>query len=61
VWAIGITMIEVITLHNPFERKNERQIEEALKAGDYPHLHKEDVSLLYDIELMEVVNKMVSV
>jgi serine/threonine protein kinase len=59
VWAIGITMYEVITLHNHFEGKGCEEIKLQLKSGKYPKI--EDTKGLYDVEMINIVNGMLSV
>jgi serine/threonine protein kinase len=60
VWAIGITMYEIITLHNPFEEmKTIEEIKSLLSSGKYPVL--EDKNRLYDIEMIEIINLMLKV
>jgi hypothetical protein len=54
-------MYEVTTLHNPFSGKKKEEIEATLKSGIYPHIKEEDVKRFYNEELIEVVNKMMSV
>jgi hypothetical protein len=59
VWAIGITMYEVITLHNPFENKTYKEIEKVLLCGEYPVIV--DEKIFYDAEMIKVINSMLSV
>jgi serine/threonine protein kinase len=59
VWAIGITMYEIITLHNPFENKNEKKIKSELLSNNYPILT--DKEGLYNNEMIKIINSMLTV
>jgi serine/threonine protein kinase len=59
VWAIGITMYEVITLHNPFENKSDDQVKRLLLRDDYPVILDEEG--FYDAEMIKLINSMLSV
>jgi serine/threonine protein kinase len=59
VWAIGITMYEVITLHNPFKNKTDEEIEKLLLHGEYPIIV--DKEGFYDTEMIKIINSMLSV
>jgi serine/threonine protein kinase len=61
IWAMGITMYELMTLHRPFEGKSREYIRNKLSLGEYPYLKKEDIKGLYDDELVDSVNMMLTV
>jgi hypothetical protein len=54
-------MYEVITLHNPFEGKEHNEIESELKNGKYPKIENKELYKLYDIEMINIVNEMLTV
>jgi hypothetical protein len=59
---MGITMYEVITLHNPYEGMSIRKIKTTLESGKYPQIRSEEVEgCYYDEELLRVVNMMLVV
>jgi serine/threonine protein kinase len=59
VWAIGITMYELITLRNPFKNRNDEEIGKLLSSGRYPAVVDEEE--FYDPEMIKVINSMLSV
>jgi serine/threonine protein kinase len=59
VWAIGITMYEVITLHHPFENKSNDQVKRLLLSGKYPIIV--DDKGYYDAEMIKVIDSMLNV
>jgi hypothetical protein len=61
VWAMGITMYEVITLHNPYEGMKTEEIKSSLKSNKYPQICLEEIKGYYEEKLLKVVNMMLSV
>jgi serine/threonine protein kinase len=47
VWAMGITMYEVITLHNPYEGMTTLEIKSSLKSDKYPQICLEEIKGYY--------------
>jgi serine/threonine protein kinase len=58
VWAVGITMYEIITLQKPFGLKGER-INEKLICGEYPQII--DSERLYNKEMIRLINSLLTV
>jgi hypothetical protein len=55
-------MYEVITLHNPFKGKKRVEIKSQIKSGKYPRIeYEEGLYKLYDIEMINIINEMLSV
>jgi serine/threonine protein kinase len=61
IWAIGITMIFVITQKVAFSGKKEEEIKEELLSGKYPQIKIEDYERLYDKEMINLINSMLTV
>jgi serine/threonine protein kinase len=63
IWAIGMTMYEVIKLKNAFSGKNGKEIKKETKniliSGSYPKL--EESEDLYDKEMINTINLMLNV
>jgi serine/threonine protein kinase len=63
IWAIGVTMYEVIKLKNVFSGNNKDEIikktKNILKSGTYPKL--EESEELYDKEMINTINLMLNV
>jgi serine/threonine protein kinase len=63
IWAIGITMYEVIKLKNVFPGKNKDEIikktKNISKSGSYPKL--EESEKLYNKEMINTINIMLNV
>jgi serine/threonine protein kinase len=60
VWAVGITMYEVIKLKKAFYGKEKEEIKNILMSGQYPRLEI-DSEKDYDEEMIDVVNTMLNV
>jgi serine/threonine protein kinase len=63
IWAIGMTMYEVIKLKNAFSGKNNNEIINEMKniltSGSYPKL--EESEKLYNKEMINTINLMLNV
>jgi serine/threonine protein kinase len=63
VWAIGMTMYEVIKLKNVFSEKNNNEIKKEIKnifkSGSCPKL--EESEELYNKEMINTINLMLNV
>jgi serine/threonine protein kinase len=63
IWAIGITMYEVITLKNAFSGMNKNEIKKEMKniliSGLYPKLEESEKPL--DKEMINTINLMLNV